>query len=117
MGVGPRERLSTSSDLAHILCRRHSLVVDQIFKEVEKIGIERSLLGSSHETEDGPGGIRPFEEVPGSASNLYCGNRLACAADWACATEGSNPNHDFICTWTTGRVAGKDIICHVGDDI
>lgn len=91
--------------------------MDQIFKEVEKINIERSLLGSSHKTENCPGGIRPFEEVPGSASNLDCGNRLACAADWACATQGSNPNHDLICPRTVGRVASEDIICHVGDDI
>jgi hypothetical protein len=43
--------------------------MNQIFEEVENVGIERSLLAVSDEAENSSGSIRALEEIPRNASD------------------------------------------------
>lgn len=69
LSVGSAERLGSSGNSAYILGRGQTLVMNQIFEEVENVGIERSLLAVSDEAENSSGSIRALEEIPRNTSD------------------------------------------------
>lgn len=112
-----RERLSSSSHTGQDLGLRQTMLARHLVNKRHQITVEAVDLLLSDKAEDVHLAVLAVVQLPAVASEVDGSNGASRSGNRASATEGTNPDHDFVLWVAIDLGRGEEVVGDVCDEI